>query len=66
MDALTVLKSIGRTYTNVIMREAKAPAASIITDLHGIRVTHRIGLIPETNDGIRVKKQLIQVLPKSI
>ncbi|SEB05462.1 DNA-(apurinic or apyrimidinic site) lyase /endonuclease III [Flavobacterium gillisiae] len=66
MDALTALKGIGRKSANVIMREAKATAAGIIADLHVIRVAPRIGLIPETNDGIKVEKQLIQVLPKTI
>jgi len=66
MDALTALKGIGRKSANVIMREAKATTAGIIADLHVIRVAPRIGLIPETNDGIKVEKQLIQVLPKTI
>lgn len=66
MDALIALKGIGRKSANVIMREAKAPAAGIIADLHVIRVTPRIGLILETKDGIKVEKQLIQVLPKTI
>jgi endonuclease-3 len=41
-------------------------AEGIIADLHVIRVTPRIGLIPETKDGIKVEKQLMQVLPKEI
>jgi endonuclease-3 len=66
MDALTALKGIGRKSANVIMREAKVPAAGIIADLHVIRVAPRIGLIPETKDGNKVEKQLMQVLPKEI
>lgn len=66
MDGLTALKGIGRKSANVIMREAHVPAEGIISDLHVIRVAPRIGLIPESKDGIKVEKQLMQVLPKEI
>ena len=66
MDGLTALKGIGRKSANVIMREAKIPAEGIIADLHVIRVAPRIGLIPETNDGNKVEKLLMQILPKTI
>jgi endonuclease-3 len=66
MDGLTALKGIGRKSANVIMREAKVPAKGIIADLHVIRVAPRIGLIPESKDGIKVEKQLMQILPKVI
>ncbi|CAM3086368.1 endonuclease III domain-containing protein [Flavobacterium frigoris] len=66
MDGLTALKGIGRKSANVIMREAKNPATGIIADLHVIRVTPRIGLISETQDGNKVEKQLMQVLPQEI
>jgi len=66
MEGLTALKGIGRKSANVIMREAKIPAEGIIADLHVIRVAPRIGLIPESQDGIKVEKQLMQVLPRAI
>ena len=66
MDGLTALKGIGRKSANVIMREANVPPEGIIADLHVIRVAPRIGLIPESNDGNKVEKQLMQVLPKAI
>jgi endonuclease-3 len=66
MDGLIALKGIGRKSANVIMREAKIPAEGIISDLHVIRVAPRIGLISESKDGIKVEKQLMQVLPKPI
>ena len=66
MDRLTALKGIGRKSANVIMREAKVPAEGIIADLHVIRVAPRIGLIPESKDGNKIEKQLMQVLPKAI
>jgi len=66
MDGLTALKGIGRKSANVIMREANVPAEGIIADLHVIRVAPRIGLIPESKEGIKVEKQLMQVLPKAI
>lgn len=66
MDGLVALKGIGRKSANVILREAKIPAEGIIADLHVIRVAPRIGLIPETKDGIKAEKQLMQVLPKGI
>lgn len=66
MDGLMALKGIGRKSANVIMREANVPAEGIIADLHVIRVAPRIGLIPESKDGIKVEKQLMQVLPKAI
>ncbi|MGQ7944883.1 endonuclease III domain-containing protein [Flavobacterium sp. WC2509] len=66
METLTALKGIGRKSSNVIMREAGVPPEGIIADLHVIRVTPRIGLIPETQDGIKVEKLLMQILPKTI
>ncbi|SHG08922.1 DNA-(apurinic or apyrimidinic site) lyase /endonuclease III [Flavobacterium fluvii] len=66
MDGLTALKGIGRKSANVIMREANVPIEGIIADLHVIRVAPRIGLIPESKDGIKAEKQLMQVLPKAI
>jgi len=66
MNSLTALKGIGRKSANVIMREAGVPAEGIIADLHVIRVSPRIGLIPENQDGNKVEKQLMQILPKSI
>lgn len=66
MDSLTALKGIGRKSANVIMREAGIPVEGIIADLHVIRVAPRIGLIPESKNGIKVEKQLMQVLPKVI
>src|SRR6476620_8104285 len=66
MDGLTALKGIGRKSANVIMREAKVPAEGIIADLHVIRVAPRIGLIPETKDGIKAEKGLMKILPKPI
>lgn len=66
MNGLIALKGIGRKSANVIMREANAPVEGIIVDLHVIRVAPRIGLIPETKDGIKAEKQLMQVLPKAI
>ena len=66
MESLTALKGIGRKSANVIMREAKVSAEGIIADLHVIRVAARIGLIPESKDGIKVENQLMQVLPKAI
>jgi endonuclease-3 len=66
MEGLTALKGIGRKSANVILREAKVSAEGIIADLHVIRVSPRIGLIPETQDGNKVEKQLMQILPKEI
>ena len=66
MEVLTALKGIGRKSANVIMREANVSPEGIIADLHVIRVAPRIGIISESKDGIKVEKQLMQVLPKTI
>ncbi len=66
MEGLIALKGIGRKSANVIMREANVPAEGIIADLHVIRVAPRIGLIPESKDGNKVEKQLMEVVPKEI
>jgi endonuclease-3 len=66
MEDLTALKGIGRKSANVIMREAGVLSEGIIADLHVIRVSPRIGLILETQDGNKVEKQLMQILPKNI
>jgi endonuclease-3 len=66
MESLTALKGIGRKSANVIMREAGVPSEGIIADLHVIRVSPKIGLIPEIQDGNKVEKLLMQILPKNI
>lgn len=66
MEGLTALKGIGRKSANVIMRESGVSATGIIADLHVIRVAPRIGIIPESKDGNKVEKQLMQILPKNI
>jgi len=66
MESLTALKGIGRKSANVIMREAGVPGEGIIADLHVIRVSPKIGLIPEIQDGNKVEKLLMQILPKNI
>ena len=66
METLTDLKGIGRKSANVIMREAEVAPEGIIADLHVIRVTPRIGIVPESKDGNKVEKQLMQILPKNI
>ena len=66
MSSLTVLKGIGRKSANVILRETNKPAEGIIADLHVIRVAPRIGMIKESNDGNKIEKDLMQVLPKNI
>lgn len=66
MENLVALKGIGRKSANVIMRESNIAAEGIIADLHVIRVAPRIGLVPESKDGNKVEKQLMQVLPKEI
>jgi endonuclease-3 len=66
LEELIALKGIGRKSANVILREIEVPAEGIIADLHVIRVAPRIGLIPETNDGNKVEKKLMQILPKDI
>lgn len=48
------------------MRESHVPPEGIIADLHVIRVAPRIGLIPETKDGIKAEKQLMHEISKAI
>lgn len=66
MHKLIALKGIGRKSANVIMRETNVPAEGIVADLHVIRVAPRIGIATETKDGIKLEKQLMQNLPKTI
>lgn len=66
MEELVALKGIGRKSANVIMREAEVPAEGIVCDLHVIRVAPRIGIVPESKDGNKIEKQLMQVLPKEM
>lgn len=66
MQGLTALKGIGRKSANVILRETQQTAEGIIADLHVIRVSPRIGMILESKDGLKVEKQLMELLPKTI
>jgi endonuclease III len=66
LNDLIALKGIGRKSANVLLREMKVPPEGIIVDLHVIRVAPRIGLIPETKDGNKAEKQLMQIFLKDI
>lgn len=66
LNELIALKGIGRKSANVILRESNAPAEGIIADLHVIRVAPRIGLCPESKDGNKIEKQLMQLLPQNL
>lgn len=63
---LTALKGIGRKSANVILRELNMPAEGIISDLHVIRVSPKIGLTSNSKDGNKIEKELMQVLPQNI
>jgi endonuclease III len=63
---LTVLKGIGRKSANVILRETNQKAEGIIVDLHVIRVVPRIGLTLKFDDGNKIEKLLMQLLPYEI
>jgi endonuclease III len=66
MEALIALKGIGRKSANVILRETGRNPQGIIADLHVIRVAPRIGLVAESQDGNKIEKQLMAVLPQDI
>lgn len=66
MSGLTALKGVGRKSANVILRETGNAAEGIITDLHVIRVTPRIGIVKENKDGNKIEKDLMAILPKKI
>lgn len=66
MESLLALKGIGRKSANVIIRKSLKPAQGIIVDLHVIRVAPRIGLVPESKDGNKIEKQLLNLLPQDI
>ncbi|MBK0368548.1 endonuclease III domain-containing protein [Flavobacterium agrisoli] len=63
---LIALKGIGRKSANVILHESQKPAEGIIADLHVIRVAPRIGIIPETKDGLKAEKLLMAAIKRSI
>jgi endonuclease-3 len=66
MIDLLNLKGIGRKSANLILHELKMPAEGIICDLHVIRVAPRLGLTIESNDGNKIEKELMRILPKEI
>ncbi len=63
---LVALKGIGRKSANVILRETNQKAEGIIVDLHVIRVVPRIGLTPKSDDGNKIEKRLMELLPYEI
>lgn len=63
MEELTKLPGIGRKSANVIMREAKEPAAGVIVDLHVVRVAPRLGIATGI-DPKKIEKQIMDVLPQ--
>lgn len=66
MTELMQLKGVGRKSANVIIRELNLKAKGIIVDLHVIRVSPRIGLVPPIKDGNKIEKLLMNLLPESI
>ena len=64
LNSLILLKGIGRKSANVITREINGKIEGIIVDLHVIRVAPRIGLTSQSDDGNKIEKELIKVLPK--
>ncbi|WP_395066710.1 endonuclease III domain-containing protein [Flavobacterium sp.] len=66
LNDLIALKGIGRKSANVILREMNIPSQGIITDLHVIRVIPRFGLTKESEDGNKIEKQLMAILPHEI
>ena len=66
MKGLIAVKGIGRKSANVILRETGRPPVGIIADLHVLRVAPRIGLTVKTKDGLKLEKQLMQTISKSI
>lgn len=60
------MKRIGRKSANVILRETNQKAEGIIVDLHVIRVAPRIGLTHKFEDGNKIEKRLMELLPYEI
>lgn len=64
MDSLTRLPGVGRKTANVVLAFAFAQAAMPV-DTHVFRVSHRLGLVPESaNTPEKVEKELVKHFPK--
>lgn len=63
---LTQLIGIGRKSANVILRENKIKPTGIIVDLHVIRVSFRLGISTNSEDGNKTEQQLMLKLSYDI
>lgn len=62
VEELTKLSGIGRKTANLICGDIYNKPA-IIADTHCIRLSNRLGLVNNTNDPVKVEKQLSKVIP---
>ncbi len=63
MDALLALPGVGRKTANVMLSVAFGQAAMAV-DTHVFRVSHRLGLVPESDDTpLKVERTLVKNIP---
>ena len=63
MDELVTLPGIGRKTANVILSFAMGKAEGIVTDVHHLRVTSRLGL-SDQKMADKMEKEMLEVVPK--
>ena len=61
-DALLKLPGVGRKSANLIMGDVFGKPA-IVTDTHCIRLSNRIGLVPDTREPKKVEMALWKIIP---
>lgn len=65
MASLVVLPGVARKTANVVLGSAHGVAGGIVVDVHGTRVSNRLGLVPGgTEDPVEIERVLCALFPR--
>lgn len=65
MEALVALPGVGRKTANCVLGNGFGMASGVVVDTHVIRLSRRMGLVPESEtDAVRIEKVLMDLIPQ--
>jgi endonuclease-3 len=63
MAQLTQLKGVARKTANVVLGEIYGKAEGITVDTHVKRIAHKLGLVSNNKDPVKVERELMAIIP---
>ncbi len=68
MDALLKLPGVARKTANVVLNNAFGKSEGIVVDTHVIRISGKLGLVPqelvEKKNAVKIEQELMKIVPK--